>query len=275
MTSQQSEAKPEVRLSHLAGKDARAALADNPVIFLPMGSHEDQGPHFPMGDYLFADRVAEIAAQEATMNGTPTFVAPVLPYGGEDYFRSMIGGIVLEQSTLTAVLLDMMHSLIDNGLTRIVIVNGHSGNVTPIGLATRQIHRETEIVVPSLYLWEAAYGMLPDIVGAEQSALRAGHGADPLGSVGLHLMPDLVRLEHRPAQARLKRDPLLNLPFTNLGKAKLGQVEIGMPNDYSDILNDGVANGDPNLCDADTGRELTKRLSGCLAMLAATIFANT
>lgn len=264
----------EVRLSRLTGQDARAALADNPVILLPMGSHEDQGPHFPMGDYLFAERIAELAAMHAHAAGVPTYVAPVLPYGGEDFFRSAIGGIVLEQSTLTAVIHDMLSSLIANGLTRIVMVNGHSGNVNPIALAMREIHQATGIVVPSIYLWEAAYGMLPDIVGTENAAKRSGHGADPLGSVGLHLMPELLRMQYRPAQRAMKSDPAWGLPFSNLGKARLGGVDIGLPHDFADVFHDGVGGGDPFLCDAATGEELTRRLVRTLSDLSALVFGN-
>ena len=47
------------RMGELTGGEARAMAARNPVILLPLGSHEDQGPHAPMGDYLSAERVAE------------------------------------------------------------------------------------------------------------------------------------------------------------------------------------------------------------------------
>ena len=40
----------------------------NPIILLPMGSQEDQGPHAPMGDYLLAEKIAELAALRATRN---------------------------------------------------------------------------------------------------------------------------------------------------------------------------------------------------------------
>ena len=46
-----------------------SSIAENPVILLPMGSHEDQGPHAPMGDYLLAEKIAELAAVRATERG--------------------------------------------------------------------------------------------------------------------------------------------------------------------------------------------------------------
>ena len=50
----------KLRLAELTATEAREALAENPVILLPMGSHEDQGPHAPMGDYLLTDAIASI-----------------------------------------------------------------------------------------------------------------------------------------------------------------------------------------------------------------------
>ena len=44
----------KVRLSELTAVEVREILGKNPVILLPLGSHEDQGPHAPMGDYLLA-----------------------------------------------------------------------------------------------------------------------------------------------------------------------------------------------------------------------------
>ena len=47
---------PKVHMAQVTAGEARELYSANPVILLPMGSHEDQGPHGPMGDYLLADR---------------------------------------------------------------------------------------------------------------------------------------------------------------------------------------------------------------------------
>lgn len=152
---------PKVHMGTITGGEARALYARNPVILLPMGSHEDQGPHAPMGDYLAAEKIAEIAALKATAAGAPTVVAPVLAFGGADYFGPMIGGISITPATLTAVLTDVVASLHRNGLTRLIVINGHGGNVGPITEVSRQVHRRTGHVIPNLYLWKIAYGLIP------------------------------------------------------------------------------------------------------------------
>jgi creatinine amidohydrolase len=261
--------EPKVHMGMIAGGEARALMAANPIILLPMGSHEDQGPHAPMGDYLLAEKIAEMAALRATEAGVRTVVAPVLPYGGADFFGPMAGGITLTPETLTRVIGEMVASLHRNKLTRLIIINGHGGNVGPIAEVARALHRERRILLPSLYLWRIAYGLMPGLFGAEHSAKVAGHGSDPLTSLGLHLMPEIMRPDLIPTAHPLKRDPVLDLPFTGLGTASFEGAEVGMPNEYDEVYHQGVAKGDPRLCTAENGAKLAETLTGLCARFIA------
>jgi creatinine amidohydrolase len=264
-----SKTEPLVHMGTITGGEARELLKSNPVILLPMGSHEDQGPHAPMGDYLLAERIAEMAALQASEAGVRTLVAPVLPFGGADWFGPMIGGIAISQATLTAVIAEMVDSLHRNGLTRLVVINGHGGNVGPIAEVARELYQRERLVLPSLYLWRIAYGLLPGLVGAEMSAKVSGHGADPLTSLGLHLFPELMRPDLIPEGKPLKRDPILDLPFTGLGTASFEGAEVGVPHEYDEVYHAGVGKGDPQLCSAQTGAKLADRLSDIVARFVA------
>ena len=266
---------PKVHMGTLTGDEARPIYAKNPVILLPMGSQEDQGPHAPMGDYLLAEKIAELAAVTATEMGTPTLVAPVIPFGGADYFGAMVGGIALSESTLTSVLGDIIASLHRHSLTRLIVINGHGGNVGPIQTATREVYRATGMLIPSLYLWRIGYGLLPGIVGPEKAGLAAGHGADPLTSVGLHLFPDVMRSDLMPAAAPTKRNAALDLSYLSLGTASFEGAEIGLPTEYDDVYNKGVGKGDPNLSSAATGAALVDQLVGLCARFAVHFAART
>src|ERR1700735_175595 len=98
---------PKRRLAELTGGEMREIVPRRPVILLPLGSHEDQGPHAPMGDYLLAELVANQIAERAFGLGVETLVAPVIPFGGSNYFGSTPGGIALSQTTLRALLMDV------------------------------------------------------------------------------------------------------------------------------------------------------------------------
>ncbi len=249
----------KVRMSELTGGEARAEYAAHPTILLPMGSHEDQGPHAPMGDWMLADAIAERIARRAGERGTRTLVAPAVPFGGADYFGSMPGGIALGQATLRAVIADMLACLLRHGLDRIVVINGHAGNVQAIHDATHPIWVERRILIPSLYLWRIGYGLLSGILGAEKAAKVSGHGADPLTSIGLYLFPDLMRPDLVPEPHPLAE--VLGLQLTAFGVARFEGAEVAVPVEYHEVSADSVRGGDPLLSARETGEALVELLT--------------
>jgi creatinine amidohydrolase len=249
----------KVRMAELTGGEARERLARRPVVLLPLGSHEDQGPHAPMGDYLSADAIAERIARRASERGTETVVAPVLPFGGADYFGAMIGGIALEQATLRAVLTDIFACLARHGLTRVIVINGHGGNVQAVHDTAQVIYRKHGALIPSFYLWRVGYSLLPGIMGAEKAKKAAGHGADPLTSVAWHLFPALMRADLTPEPTPLQK--VMGLPARAFGVADFEGAEIAIPVEYDEIAPDGVRSGDPRLCSPETGAALVEQLT--------------
>lgn len=247
-----------IRLAELTAGEARPVLAKNPVILLPLGSLEDQGPHAPMGDFLCAARVAELIAERADAEGVPTLVAPVLPFGGADFFGTMPGGIALSQATLVSVLRDMLSCLLRHGLTRIVVVNGHGGNVQAVHQATQEVYLQQGVLVPSLYLWQIGYRLLPKLLGADTASKVSGHGGDPLSSVAMHLFPHLVRSDLVPGpSARCK---VMGLDVTGFATIGFEGVDIQVPLELDEIAPNGVFGADPRLCSTETGERLTSEL---------------
>src|SRR5690606_34418623 len=129
----------------------------------------------------------------------PTFVAPTIPFGGADYFGSTHGGISIRQSTLVALLDDMFACLARHGLKKILIINGHGGNVPAITEVALRWRQKEGMFVPSMYLWQISYELLKDILGPEMAAKSSGHGGDPLTSIGLHYYPEILRMDLRKA----------------------------------------------------------------------------
>ncbi len=260
--------RPKVHMGTLTGGEAREILAGNPVILIPLGSHEDQGTHAPMGDHIFAGAIAEAAALKATALGTRTLVAPLVPFGAADWFRSMPGGIALSQETFKALVTDILGSLMRHGLTRLVLINGHGGNAGPLLDVARKVRQDTGRLIPGLYLWKIAYAILPGIVGAEAARKVAGHGADPLTSLGLHLYPDMMRPDMMAAPSPYKPDKILDLPVSGMGALNFEGAEVTVPHDYDEVFTGGVGQGDPRLCSAETGAALTEKLSDVVARFA-------
>lgn len=245
-------------MAKLTAHDMRVVAERQPVVLLPLGSFEDQGPHMPMGDYLLADAMAERIAHVATQQGYETYCAPVLPFGGADYFGYMPGGIALSQTTLRAVLGDMLNSLTRHNFKKIIIINGHGGNCTMIHDATQALLHEKDIMVPSFYLWRVAAALLPSVVGVEQAQLSGGHGANPLTSIGQYLMPELVKSENMIKPDLGKK--VWGLDVLDFGTLSLNGVPISVPLEGDKTATQGVGRGNPHLCSAETGKHLTEKL---------------
>ena len=261
---------PKVRLGSLTSAEAAARLGQATVL-LPLGSLEDQGPHAPMGDYLCAERLAELIARAALAAGHDTVVAPVLPFGGRDVFGSRPGGIALRQTTLRLVLRDMLDGLLRHGVARLVVVNGHGGNAQAIHDVTQDILLERGVLIPCFQPWKIAAALLPALVGPDHAMRSTGHGADPLASIAMHLFPKLMRLDLLPRDAPARR-LVAGLEVTGHGTAWYGEAEIGLPIEIAADGPDRAVTADAGLCSAATGARLTARLvelgAGLIAHLA-------
>jgi creatinine amidohydrolase len=248
----------QVRLGELTAVEVRELLGKNPVILLPLGSHEDQGPHAPMGDYLLAERVAVEIADRACASGVETLVAPVIPFGGANYFGSTPGGIAVSQTTLRAILMDVIGCFLRHHLFNLIILNGHDGNVQCIQEVTSEIYRSSGCLIPNIYLWRVAQSLLAEVVGEEKAGKMSGHGADVLTSLAMHFFPERVREDLIPAPS--ERPEVMGLPVTGLATVGFEGVNISVPLEVAELAPNGVAAGDPLLCSAETGSALAEKL---------------
>ncbi len=247
-------------LKDMTAAEFRDRLTPGTTILLPLGSQEEQGPHAPMGDYQIAEAVALEAAR---LSGA--IAAPCLPFGYAEFFRGFPGGIQLRAATFTAVLEDMLGAFLDHGITRLLVLNGHTTNAPLIDQVLRRLRRQTGVAVASLDLWRA----IPDSLWAEahgENAARArGHGADPLTSLGLYLFPDLARPDLiRPSGAA----QAYGLPATVAGASFEGAA-LHLPLNAEEINADGMLGGDATLASAEAGRLFFDHITRKVARLVA------
>lgn len=249
----------KIRMAELTSEEARQELTAEAVVLLPMGSLEDQGIHAPMGDYMAADLMAVEIAKQARAAGVPCFVAPVIPFGGKDYFDSSHGGIAISNATLVALLDDMFGCLNRHGIRKLMIVNGHGGNVPAITEVALRWRQKAGLFVPSMYLWQVAYGQLPELIGAEKAKKSSGHGGDPLTSVGLHFYPDLLRPDL--IRAAPKGSAVKGLKISGFSTINYDGANIQVPIEALEATETGAYGCDPALCSAETGASLVARLA--------------
>jgi creatinine amidohydrolase len=101
-----------------------AYLAHDDRIVLPLGSTEQHAYLSLETDNILAERVAVEAAEPL---GVP--VLPVLAYGITPLFAAYPGSPSLTAETYLRVVRELLDSLYGQGFRRVLLVNGHGGNI--------------------------------------------------------------------------------------------------------------------------------------------------
>jgi creatinine amidohydrolase len=99
-------------------------LARDDRVVLPVGSTEQHGYLSLETDNILAERVSAEATEPLGV-----LVLPVLPYGLTPSFAAYPGSPTLRLETFLAVLRDLLDSLYGQGFRRLLLVNGHGGNI--------------------------------------------------------------------------------------------------------------------------------------------------
>jgi creatinine amidohydrolase len=252
------------RIAELTAPEVASRFAAGAVAILPMGSLETHGPALPMGDYLVAEEIACRIAASAYAKGADALVAPAIPFGGEDFFAGVAGGITLSVATLTAVIEEMAEAFIKIGTRRIMIVNGHAGTIAPADAAARSMRHRHGVIIPALHLWREA-GKLHGELGGQP--ITFGHGGDPVASVTMALKPELCRPE--AARPRDATGPYLGVPPTGFGAIRAHGVEFAVPMWVQEVAPGGVAAPDPRGANAAHGLRMVEQLVAAGASICA------
>jgi creatinine amidohydrolase len=244
-------------LADMTSVEFRERIPEGPVILLPLGSQEVQGPQGPMGDFMLSELLARQAAEAAD-----AIAAPTIPFGYADVFRPVAGGIQLRPSTFSALLEDVVTSLLDHGLERIVLFNGHTGNAGLIDQTVRRLRMERGILVPSINIWKVVPTDLWRHLHGPGGEAVSGHGADPIASVYLHLLPHLVRAD-LIAQPQPKR--AFALPTAGPSTVLFEGLPVAVPLGIFESDPSGLIGGDASRASADVGATLAAHIVGFTA----------
>jgi creatinine amidohydrolase len=101
-------------------------------------------------DTLIPERLATEAAEPL---GIPVF--PALPFGVSPYFLAFPGTVSLRLDTYLSVIRDLLDSLSRAGFRRVVLVNGHGGNIPAASLASEWMAHHPGNKVKTFNWWLA------------------------------------------------------------------------------------------------------------------------
>lgn len=221
--------------------DADAAETD--LAILPVGSTEQHGPHAPLGtDVLTAEAVAEAGAEG--YDGE-VVVAPAIPIGVAEEHRQFTGTLWVSPDTFREYVRETVASLAHHGWDRVVLVNGHGGNVSALAEVAATISRHDDAYAVPFTWFEAVSDHSSDM----------GHGGPLETGLLRHVAPEAVREERIEAARDGASDGWGEwVSYANLAF------------DSAEFSENGVV-GDPAEGDAKRGEELLELAGAALVKL--------
>jgi creatinine amidohydrolase len=176
----------KVLLHEMSWAEAKKYFAKNNMAILPVGSNEQHGPQNPLGtDHLIAKALAE-----ETANRTGVVCLQVIPFGVSSHHRQFWGTVHVSPKTFKKYVKETCLSLKYYGVNKIVIVNGHGGNLAALRELARELRQEG-IFISVFQWWSVAGEALPNLFKLDER----GHAGAEETSVNLALYPQIVDMD--------------------------------------------------------------------------------
>jgi creatinine amidohydrolase len=169
-----------------------AGVSKETPVVVPIAAVEQHGEHLP----VFTDSLllGEVVARAASRLGDQVVWTPLLWLGNSHHHLDFVGTLSAAPRTYLDLLGGLIDNLVAHGFSRIVLLNGHGGNIVPasqVVFEARQRYRERD----DLLLLSATYWLLgsrPRQADAGFVQDRMGHACEWETSMILKLSPHLV-----------------------------------------------------------------------------------
>ena len=194
MTDGTTEVKYKSFIEEMNAVQVRKTVNEKTIAILIFGACENHGDHMPFGsDFIFPTEIAKRLATKVNN----VIVLPAIPYGVSLHHDQFQMTMSINPETLIGIISDLLSSLIQNKIRRVLIINGHDGNIGPIEVAARSIkNKHPEMTIACLESWWILVGQLKKDLFEVWSGL--GHGGEAETSAILAVRPDLVNTESAP-----------------------------------------------------------------------------
>ncbi|WP_025367390.1 creatininase family protein [Thioalkalivibrio paradoxus] len=177
----------------MTSPEIAAAVAQDPVVILPLAAIEQHGPQLPLSTDLDIGLGLLNAAAAALGDDVAVWVLPPLAVGTSMEHDGFPGTLSLEPETALAVIGQYGAAVAGNGVRRLLLWNSHGGNSQVMDLAALRLRRDHGLLVVKCSYFRLGY---PDGIGLPESELRHGwHGGAVETAMMQHLAPDSVRPE--------------------------------------------------------------------------------
>lgn len=174
----------------MSAEALRERAAAGAIVLLPVASTEQHGPHLATGvDEILCGEACRRAARRVDGGGMPIVVAPTLWCGLAEHHVAFGGSFTLTLATYHALLRDLCRSILRAGFAKILIVNGHGGNMSALNALTVDLTRELDAPIAVTTYFQVAEAAFREILEDQRGVL---HACEAETSMMMAVRPDLV-----------------------------------------------------------------------------------
>ena len=243
-----------------------SGLAARTVAVLPVAAIEQHGPHLPLSvDATLLEGVTA-AAQPHLAADLPVLFLPAQNIGLSTEHLSYPGTLSLAPATLLALWAEIGACVARAGVRKLLLFNGHGGNVAPMDIAARELRQRH-----GLLTYSASWFNLPlpaevsGLFGAQEQRFGI-HGGAIETSMMLHLAPQRVRMEQARDWRSTSQDRAER--FAILGNGKSAKMGWAMEDYHA-----SGAVGNARAASAQKGQAFVEAAGQALAQLLAELHA--
>jgi creatinine amidohydrolase len=170
--------------------ELRRVPRDMTVVLAPIAACEQHSHHLAtFTDTVLCTGVAEGVEQKMPQQ---VLLLPTQWMGASHHHLRFGATLSADVDTHIDMLCDLVTPLLEDGYRRLMILNGHGGNIDTMHVALRRIQpRFTDRILSAASYWELAAKELATL--AEGPRRSMGHACEYETSMMLALRPDLVR----------------------------------------------------------------------------------
>ncbi|SDM50374.1 creatinine amidohydrolase [Fictibacillus solisalsi] len=174
-------------LAEMTYPEVEEALTTTELAIIPVGAHEQHGPHLTENcDGMLAERMAIRLAERLYPQA---LVAPTISMGVSSHHMNFAGTIALQPSTLISIIHDMVISLKQHGISHFLLLNAHGGNQSTLSVASTELSQKLGV---NIYYAKTTASAKEAIKRNIHSPLF-GHSCEREVSEALYLAPSIVR----------------------------------------------------------------------------------
>ena len=176
-------------IGELTFPEVSRRLGARSILCLPIGSIEQHGPHLPVQvDTLLVTEIARRTARRVVAE-SPIVVLPTIWSGLAEHHMSLGGTLTLDLATFFSLVRAILRSAVRNGFGRILLLNGHGGNMSALNALVGELCVETSLPIALATYWTPAREAFARILEHQPSV---AHACEAETSMLLALRPDLV-----------------------------------------------------------------------------------